>query len=399
MALGGHCFAAAPDASKLGRCPVRRLAFAHSCARIDAMASMRDVEWEACLLEPQRDPEVERRLRRRFGRVGASLKYFSDCPWLSEGLAGLNAQLSTTVRLEHGLAEMVGALVSYDNACRYCFAATRALLRLLGYSEQRIRALEQDLLTAEFPPTERAVFNYARRISRANPLPTPADAEPLRAAGFDDLTIKELAGYVTLTVFHNRLSTLAALPPQHFEALPDRWYMRLLRPLIAAFIARTRRTAAETRLRDDQRQGPFAPVVCALDGLPLAGELRALLDALWASSVLPVRAKALVFGVVARGVGCAASEQEAVRLALAAGMDRADVTHALAHLSTPALAPAEAAVLPFARETIWYQPAVIQRRSRAVRDMLARPEYVELLATAAAANMICRLCPAVVDSR
>ncbi len=377
----------------------RRLAFAHGCARIVGMASIRDVEWEACLLEPRRDLEVERRLRRRFGRVGAGLAYFSECPWLSESLGGLNAQLRTTVRLDHDLAEMVGVLVSHDNACRYCFAATRAFLRLLGYSEQRIRTLEQDLLTAEFRPTERAAFEYARRVSRANPLPTPADAEPLRAAGLDDLTIKELAGYVALTVFHNRLSTLAALPPQHFENLPDRWYVRLRRPLIAPFIARARRTAAETRLRDDQRQGPFAPVVCALDGLPLAGELRAFIDALWASSVLPVRAKALVFGVVARGLGCAPSEREAVRLALEAGMDGADVTHALAHLATPALAPAEAAVLPFARETIWYQPAVIQRRSRAVRDMLSRPEYVELLATAAAANMICRLCPAIVDGR
>jgi len=195
---------------------------------------MREVEWEACLLEPRRDLEVERRVRRRFGRVGASLAYFSDCPWLSESLAALNAQLFRTVRLDHDLAEMAGVIVSHDNACRYCYAATRAFLRLLGYSEQRIHALAQDLLTAEFRPTERAAFDYARRVSRANPLPTPADAELLRAAGFDDLAIKELAGYVALIVFHNRLSTLAALPPQHFESLPDRWYMQLLRPVVAA---------------------------------------------------------------------------------------------------------------------------------------------------------------------
>lgn len=360
---------------------------------------MREVEWEACLLEPRRDLEVERRVRRRFGRVGAGLAYFSDCPWLSENLAALNAQLFAMVRLDHDLAEMAGVVVSHDNACRYCYAATRAFLRLLGHSEQRIRALEQDLLTAEFGPTERAAFEYARRVSRANPLPTPADAEPLRAAGFDDLAIKELAGYVAVTVFHNRLSTLAALPPQHFETLPDRWYMRLLRPVVTPFVGRFRHKAAETRLRDDQRQGPFASVVCALDGLPLAGELRSFIDALWASSILPARSKALVFGVVARGLGCAASEREATRLAVEAGVAREDVANALTHLTAPALAPVEAIALPFARETIWYQPAAIQRRSRAVRDALPRAEYVELLVTAAAANMICRLCPAVVDAR
>ena len=358
---------------------------------------MREVEWEACLLEPRRDPEMERRVRRRFGRVSSSLAYLSDCPWLSESVAALNAQLFTRVRLDQGLAEMAGVIVSHDNACRYCYAAARALLLLLGYSEQRIRALEQDLLTEEFRPTERAAFDYARRVSRANPLPTPADAEPLRAAGFDDLAIKELAGYVAIMVFQNRLSTLAALPPHHFETLPNRWYMRLLRPVVAPFVRRMQRTAGETRLRDDQRQGPFAAVVCALDGLPLAGELRAFIDALWASNILPARSKALVFGVVARGVGCAASEREATRLALEAGMAPEDVANALAHLTSPALAPVEAVALPFARETIWYQPAAIQRRSRAVRDTLPRAEYVELLATVAAANMICRLCPAVVN--
>jgi AhpD family alkylhydroperoxidase len=361
--------------------------------------SMREVEWEACLLEPRRDPDLERRVRRRFGRVGGALAYFSACPWLSENLAALNAQLRTTVRLDHQLTDMAGVVVSHDNACRYCYAATRAYLRLLGYSEERIRALEQELLTAEFRPAERAALDYARRVSRANPLPTLADAEPLRAAGFDNLAIKELAGFVALTVFYNRLSTLAALPPHHLESLPDRWYMRLFRPILTPFVERFRRHAADTRLRDDQRCGPFAPVVCALDGLPLAGELRAFLDVLWASNVLPVRAKALVFGVVAKGLGCAASEREATRLAVEAGMPRADVAHALAHLTSPALAPIEAIALPFARETIWYQPAAIQRRSRAVRDALPRTEYVELLVTAAAANMVCRLCPAVVDNR
>src|SRR5262249_6685980 len=161
----------------------------------------------ACLLEPRRDPEVERRVRRRFGRVGGSLAYFSDSPWLPERLAGLNAQLFRIVRLDHELTDMLGVVVSHDNACRYCYAATRALLRLLGYSESRIRALEHDLLTAEFRPTERAAFDYARRVSRADPLPTSADAAPLRAAGFDDLAIKELAGFVGVTIFHNRLST------------------------------------------------------------------------------------------------------------------------------------------------------------------------------------------------
>jgi hypothetical protein len=137
-------------------------------------------------------------------------------------------------------------------------------------------------------------------------------------------------------------------------------------------------------------------VVRALDGLPMAVELHAFLDALWRSEVLPARTKALVFGVVARGLGCAASEGEATRLAVEAGLASRDVAETLDHLSSPALDPVEAIALPFARDTIWYQPVSIQRRSRAVRDALPRAQYVELLLTAAAANMVCRLCPAIV---
>jgi len=360
------------------------------------MASTRDIVWETCLLEPRRDPEIERRVRRRFGRISPGIAYFADCPWLSEPLAALNAQLMTRVHLDHDLADMAGVIVSHDNACRYCYAATRALLRLLGYPEERIRTLEQDLLTADFSPMERAAFEYARRVSRANPLPSPADLDRLRAAGFDDAAARELAAYVALTIFHNRLSTLAALPPQHFEALPDRWYMRLLRPVAAPFVKRMRRKVPATPLRDDQRQGPFAPVICAIDGLPLAGVLRSLLDTLWASDILPVRSKALMFGVVARGLGCAASENEATRLALQAGLAPEAIAQALKHLGGPDLDAVESLALPFVRETIWYQPDAIQRRSRMMRDALPRPQYVELLVTAAAANMICRLCSAVV---
>lgn len=358
---------------------------------------MQETEWEACLLEPRRDADVERRVRQRIGKVPPAIAYFSDCPWGSVAVAALSAQSQTAVRLDHDLVDMVSVVVSHDNACRYCYAATRVLLRVLGHPEGRIQALEQELLTAEFAPRERAAFDFARRLSRANPLPRPADAARLREVGFDDLAIAELAGAASLTIFLNRVSTLAALPPEFYESLPDRWYTRLGRPLFALFARRLRRRAPVTPLRDDQRRGPFAAVVCALDGLPLAGELRSFLDALWASTLLPARTKALVFGVVARGIGCDISEAEAVRLAVEAGMAPSEVAEALSHLDSPGLDAIEAVALPFVRETIWYRPASIQQRSRAVRDALPRAPYIELLLAASAANMVCRLCPALVE--
>jgi len=45
-----------------------------------------------------------------------------------------------------------------------------------------------------------------------------------------------------------------------------------------------------------------------------------------------------------------------------------------------------------------YQPAGIQRRARAVRDRLTRPEFVEAVGVWVLANALCRLCPAVLET-
>jgi hypothetical protein len=51
----------------------------------------------------------------------------------------------------------------------------------------------------------------------------------------------------------------------------------------------------------------------------------------------------------------------------------------------------EAVIVPFARETVWYQAAQIQRRAREVREALPRQQFLELIAVAAIANAVCRL--------
>ena len=51
----------------------------------------------------------------------------------------------------------------------------------------------------------------------------------------------------------------------------------------------------------------------------------------------------------------------------------------------------------FARETVWYQPAGIQRRARALRDEIGAPQLLEAIGVLALANALCRLSAAVTD--
>ena len=355
------------------------------------MARMRDIEWSDCLIEPRPDQELEDRFRRETGRPPASIRYFSGNPWVADTMVRLSAQIETRVYMDAELADLVGLVVSQDNSCRYCFGATRAFLRILGMPERRIVRLEQDLMAGELGARERAALAFARLVSRSNPLPSDVDTKALRDAGLSDAEIVELAATTALHLFFNRVATLPAMPPYGVEKFPDRLWIRLTRPLVAFQLRNVRRRGQPATLGPDEAKGPFAHVVEALDGLPLARELRRILDGMWESKVLSRRAKLLMFAVIARALGCHASENEAVGLLLAEDLDAAEVAEILAHLSSSALDPVESLVVSVARDTVWYEPVRIQRRAREMLDVMSREQFLEFVVAASLANAMCRL--------
>lgn len=352
------------------------------------MSALENLEWEPCLLEPMRDAGLERELRHVFGLVPDWTPYFFCRPWIVRVFIDFETLAFAHTDLEFG--ELIALVVSQDNSCRYCYAAHRALLRMLGVSERAIRTLEQNLIAAEITPRMKVGLDFVRRVSRGHPIPCAADREPLLAAGYAPAAIDELAFLASVHVFANRLTTLPAIPPQTIERLPDRWSMRLLRPLIGWHLRRQRKGHHVATLTGPTT-GPFQELVAALDGLPAARFQRRVIDEAWASPFLSRRAKALVFAVVARGLGCPLSECEGVRLLEAEGLARRDVEEILSHLASPCLDPVESVIVPFARETIWYRPAEIQRQARRVRDQLTAEQFMDLVGTAGLANAVCRL--------
>ena len=360
--------------------------------RYDAgMSSLADVEWESCILEPVPDPELSAYLRRELGGVPRSAAYLSACPWVVRSLASM----SHYAHLDPQFSDLIGLVVSQDNSCRLCFAVQRLMLRAQGFPERRIRALEEDLFAAELDERERAALDFARRFSRAQPRASARDLEALRRVGWSEPAIREIAFSAAAMVYYNRLSTLPAIPPQDAEALPDRWWARLVFPLMAPLVRqrlrRNHRRSAQPALAAGAREGPYAGLVAAFDGLPAAQALRRLLDEAFASPVLPRRSKALVFAVVARGLACPSSEAEAGRLLTAEGFAPAEQDEILSHLASPRLDTTEAALLPLARDTIRYRPAPIQRRSRALLEGLGVARFVEFVGLSALANAVCRL--------
>jgi AhpD family alkylhydroperoxidase len=306
-------------------------------------------------------------------------------------MVGANYRGGLLVALAPELADLVFLAVSQDNSCRFCYAAVRSTLRILGFDEARIRRAEETASTAETELRESAALDFARRFSRANPPAGPEDRERLRRAGFGEDEIRELAYMAGYSVLANRSTTLPAIPPQALEGLPDRLAVRIVRPLLARLLRfRTRAGQAES-LPDELRSVPFAHVPLALEGLPTARVQAEFLKGCFDAGPLSRRTKALVFAVIARGLGSERVEEEAKQLAQAEGLRPDQVEEVLAHLASPALDATEAAVLPFARETTRVRPIEIQRRARKLRETLDPEAFVDLVGVVSLANGIGRL--------
>jgi AhpD family alkylhydroperoxidase len=358
----------------------------------DSRMSMQEVEWGEPLLPRVRDPELEA-IARKGGRVQyGTAAYFTSVPWVYLALVRLNQRLLQRIALDDDLADLAGLVVSQDNSCRYCYAVQRALLRAVGFEEEQILKLEERLLVADLGRSERGALEFARRFSRSNPLVARRELDALHEVGFDPLEIRDLAVMCALTVFFNRTSTIVAIPPYGWEQAPDRWYMPVARPFVAAYVRHVvRRRSRPAWLAEDQKSGPFSYLTNALDGHPLAGELRGILDEMWNSTHLSRRATALCFAVVARALSCPLAEREAVDLAREEGLSAEEVESILAHLSSPRLDAVERALVPFSRQTVWYQVPDLQRRARELREALSTEAFTEAVAVTSLANLVCRL--------
>lgn len=352
------------------------------------------VPWEECVLPARRDPDLESFVKRETGVASPATPYLAACPWLVRAMVRLSFDRRLLVRLELELAELIALVVSQDQSCRFCYAASRAMLRIHGMSEARVEALEAKLGGTELTARQNAALAFARRMSRSAPLVGERDRRQLAEAGFDAEEIREIAYVVAYMVLANRVATISAIPPYGLEKMPDSWLVRLMRPLISRTLA-AHAGKGEPASGAAPGEGPHAIVIEAFRGSPIAPALAQALAEAWGSPILTRRCKALLFAVVAQALQCRFSAAAIGPVLRAEGLAPGEIEQVLSHLDSPALTPAERSLLGFARETVWYQPAQIQRRARSLRGKLSDEELTEAIGVLAFANALCRLASAV----
>jgi len=354
---------------------------------------LNEIEWSEPLFPAAPDAAWEAELKRRGARSFEVDKRIAASPWLRE------TAYATTSYIPRQMPERlfrIGSLVTaQENACRYCYGSNRAYMKVLGYPEAFIQRIERDVHLAELDRKDQLFITFCRNLSRSRPRPSSAAVDALMALGFKRPQIAEMAFAVALGCFYNRVSTLIACPPeQQFERMANGPLGRLLglvAPLLRLLPSKKAATDAASPDAAALAEGRFGPVVAPLAGLPAAQVMRSALEGAFDSAVLSRPTKALMFAAVARTLACPHCEREATRLLANEGFSADEIESALATLQSQRLPSAEQPLLAWTRETVSYETASIQEKTRALRAHMPTPMLLEAIGVAALANATVRL--------
>ena len=338
------------------------------------------------------DPAWEDEVRGVMGMVPGSLKRIASSRWVR--MTYLDAVRCPLAALASGDMELAGLVTAQENACRYCYGAARARMKMIGFTDEMVDRIERNVQLVEAEPRERELVQFCRNLARSKPRPSRQAREKLKEVGYSELQTAELAFVVAAAGFCNRTSTLLAVPPEVEMEGFGRQQKGFFNKLSSWLPGKKQPAKLPPPNHPPPKfDGPYGKLVRTLEGSPAAAVLEAMLNAAFSSEVLPRRSLSLVFAVVAHTLECQICETGAAEILDGEGFSRGDLGEVLDTLASPKLTELEALVIPWARDTVWMpeQPARIQSRTRPLLDALGPRVLVEAVGAAALANSCVRL--------
>lgn len=102
--------------------------------------------------------------------------------------------------------EMIAVVVSSANRCYYCLVAHGQALRQLSGDPQLGEMLAMNYRVAELPPRQRAMLDYAWKLTKTPHDIAEADRKALREAGFSDADIFDITDTAGFFNYTNRMA-------------------------------------------------------------------------------------------------------------------------------------------------------------------------------------------------
>ena len=115
--------------------------------------------------------------------------------------------------LTKGEREMVIVATSGANQCLYCVVAHGAILRVYEKKPLIADQIAVNPLKADLTPRQKAMLAFALKVTRASHEIGEADFEGLRAHGFDDEDVWDIAAISAFFGLSNRMANVIGMRP------------------------------------------------------------------------------------------------------------------------------------------------------------------------------------------
>lgn len=109
--------------------------------------------------------------------------------------------------------EMIAVVVSSINRCWYCQVAHGAAVRQLSGDPELGEALVMNYRVAPLDTRQRAMLDFAAKLTQSSDSVEEADREALRSVGFDDRDIFDIASVTGFFNMSNRVASAIDMKP------------------------------------------------------------------------------------------------------------------------------------------------------------------------------------------
>lgn len=109
--------------------------------------------------------------------------------------------------------EMIIVATSAVNQCQYCVVAHGAILRIRAKNSLLADQVAGNFRKADITPRQKAMIEFAMKVSQQGHLVCEADSVALREHGFSDDDIWDMAAISAFFGMSNRLANFASLRP------------------------------------------------------------------------------------------------------------------------------------------------------------------------------------------
>jgi uncharacterized peroxidase-related enzyme len=162
--------------------------------------------------------EPERKLFAKAAEViGFVPNVFRSYAWRPERFRAWFAHFKTVMEGTDGLSarerEMISVAVSMANGCLYCLVAHGEALREASDDKVEADRITLDYRRADLTSRERAMLDYAVKITKEPLACEESDIEALRAEGFSDQDIWDVVEVAAMYNFTNRLAMATGMMP------------------------------------------------------------------------------------------------------------------------------------------------------------------------------------------